>query len=388
MSCRSASTPSIAFGANIHRRRVDQPKFIPAYGGSLHFTGIPMQFAVTEQNKNKMKEQLKDMIEDYLYIGKTSSMDLFSHPCQSGRGYVVEAYVDFAYWYQTECTVNLAKHIEKDLTDRRDIRLTGLCVLKSNDAPWTYLRVRAIRHSMIDGYGASYPQLKEIQNGLVDEVNWSSLYIPFLPENLRLSGQILDANELSYLIDHHLGLGRVKRIDFIDRAVPAGAPAAKSAFVHFDYWYDNYDARSFRATMLSKGAIQLYGYNMIGQDNRFALLQDGQFSREPQYITLKINRAPIPDAPEAETLNVHQLAVAKRALEQQLAMLSETVRQLEAQLTEAHVQHENDLKIIRNLETDNATLCSHLMEQGKSTMYSSDGVYGIPSVMSLSELMV
>jgi len=347
-----------------------------------------MQFAASEQNKNKMKEQLKDMIEDYLYIGKTSSMDLFSHPCQSGRGYVVEAYVDFAYWYQTECTVNLAKHIERDLTDRRDIRLTGICVLKSNDAPWTYLRVRAIRHSMIDGYGASYAQLKEIQNGAVDDVNWSSLYIPFLPENLRLSGQILDANELSYLIDHHLGLGRVKRIDFIDRAVPAGAPAAKSAFVHFDYWYDNYDARSFRATMLSKGAIQLYGYNMIGQDNRFALLQDGQFSREPQYITLKINRAPIPDAPEAETLNVHQLAVAKRSLEQQIALLTETVRQLETQLTEAHVQHETDLKKIRNLETDNATLCSHLMEQGKSTMYSGHGLDGIPSVMSLSELMV
>ena len=392
-----SSIPSISFTSNV-RARSGQPtaKFVPTYGGSLHFTGIPVPYPYTVTNKNKdtIHNLMKNIIEEYLRIGKTSSIDL--RICSTGQRngeYVVEVYADFAYWYQTECTVELARHIERDLTDRRDIRLTDISI-GSRRAYWSYLRVRAIRHKMIDVYNASYSPLPNVAIGTMeqDKVDWSSLYIPFLPENLRLNGRVLDENELSYMIDHHMGLGRVKRIDFIDRTVQVGAIAAKSAFVHFNYWYDNYDARSFRATMLSKGAIQLYGYNAFGQDECFALLQDGQLSREPQYITLKINRAPIPDAPEAETLNVHQLAVAKRALEQQVALLNETVRQLEAQLTEARTQRETDLKTIRNLETDNETLCSHLMEQGNSAICRvvsrEFDMTPTPSIMELAELMV
>lgn len=314
-------------------------------GYSLQFINIPTMEL----------DQFAQWIDRELCLGRPATIRRI-YPSTSGREYQMDARVDFSYWYKTQSTMQLANHIEKEYVDDcsrmelTHIRLPGQRHLQN-------IVVRPLRSPL--------PDHRSRQPLVLGAEDWSSLYIPYLSEELRWNGnEVVDERVLTHLLDVELGIGRVKRIDFIERAVQPGMAGVRSAFVHFDCWYDNRDAQMLRATLMKRGSVQLSGAGDLYPN--FTRVSDGQ----TQFITLKINRTPIPEATEADVLNVHQLAVAKRALEQQLANAMLSIRQLEMQLAAAHMESETYRKTIRNLETENATLCSHLMEEGNSTIYT------------------
>jgi hypothetical protein len=72
---------------------------------------------------------------------------------------------------------------------------------------------------------------------VLEEGEWSSLYLPIVPKDLSLDNGDVQYDyqfALYEFFEDHLKLGKVDRIDYTPR--PDGQ---RSAFVHFEYWFDN-----------------------------------------------------------------------------------------------------------------------------------------------------
>ena len=188
------------------------------------------------------------------------------------------------------------------------------------------------------------------------ETDWTSIYIPQIPDTLYLDGIIGHGQEdgktpmhefvLEWLIKTNLELGQVSRIDYVTRASVGPAPPTKSAFVHMAHWNDTPHVRNFRQTLETKGAWKLASAIDKKQNNKVLQIMDIVGGKPvPRYLSLKINVAPIPTADA--TLNVHQLATAKAALEQQVANLTEAYKKLEAQ-SKVNNDLFNELKSVKN----------------------------------------
>jgi len=170
------------------------------------------------------------------------------------------------------------------------------------------------------------------------ETDWTSIYIPQIPDTLYLDGMIGREEDgttpmhefvLEWLVQTNLELGQVSRIDYVTRQSVGNAPPTKSAFVHMSYWNDTPHVRNFRQTLETKGAWKLASAIDKTRNNKVLQIMDTVGGKPvPRYLSLKINVAPIPTADAS--LNVHQLATAKAALEQQVANLTEAYKKLEA----------------------------------------------------------
>ena len=144
---------------------------------------------------------------------------------------------------------------------------------------------------------------------------WTSIYIPVLPADLEMDNGDMRYNEndtLCEFFEDQLKIGRVSRIDFMDKSIPGQHYVGRCAYVHFDAWYDNEVANMVRQNIDEKGEFWCNGY------------YDGyefcKFDRN-RFITLKVNHKPIPVAPV--DMNVHQIAAANTALEARVKELEE-----------------------------------------------------------------
>lgn len=182
------------------------------------------------------------------------------------------------------------------------------------------------------------PQVNRNSRLDLKETDWTSIYIPQIPDTLYLDGVIGREEEgktpmhefvLEWLIQTNLELGQVSRIDYVTRASVGSAPPTKSAFVHMAHWNDTPHVHNFRQTLETKGAWKLASAIDKKQNKVLQILDTVSGKSVPRYLSLKINVAPIPEADAS--LNVHQLATAKAALEQQVANLTEAYKKLEAQ---------------------------------------------------------
>jgi hypothetical protein len=150
---------------------------------------------------------------------------------------------------------------------------------------------------------------------ILEARDWTSIYIPVLPEDLTMDNGDVRLNmedALAEFFEDQLKIGKVSRIDFMSKPVPNSDRVAKCAYVHFDKWYDNNVAKLVRKTITAKGEFSCNGY------------YDGfEFCRfdNNRYINLKVNHKPIPAA--TEDMNVHQLAARVKFLEEQNALLEE-----------------------------------------------------------------
>ena len=174
---------------------------------------------------------------------------------------------------------------------------------------------------------------------------WSSIYLPQISNTLVLNeissspepGEIVDPTDkttpitedvLIWMFEKSLELGKVKRVDYITRASVGSNPPVRSAFVHFEYWYDTENVHLIRENMIKFG---VWKWSIVNDHDRRVSMHfmdtiNGKFT--VRYLNLKINAMPIPEADP--NLNIHQLAVAKSALEQQVLNLTEANRKLEA----------------------------------------------------------
>ena len=87
----------------------------------------------------------------------------------------------------------------------------------------------------------------------------------------------------------------------------------KSAFIHFDYWYNNNNAKFLRDKLNTSGQFKQKGFYDGSNTHRFMVRNDNG-DKVPGYFVFKINHKPIPEVEETE-LNMSQLVAANKVLE-------------------------------------------------------------------------
>jgi hypothetical protein len=153
------------------------------------------------------------------------------------------------------------------------------------------------------------------------EGDWTSLYIPIIPTDMMLDGNRFESRHLQDFIENKIQIGKVRRIDFVDRddlEYFDESNPIKAAFIHMEFWFDNYNANILRNALNSKGEHRQRGYHDGMKMNKFVAENKENMFR---YFVFKINHKPIPDADGK--LNIHQLAALKTKHEEEIKKLKE-----------------------------------------------------------------
>jgi len=163
---------------------------------------------------------------------------------------------------------------------------------------------------------------------------WTSMYIPVLSDKLLLMNHhdIVHKFQPKYLrdfLEKIIRIGKIRRIDFVDRDIPNSSTPVKAAFVHFEYWYDTTTARNLRNKLETYGQFRQKGYIYKGKRCSFYLQNDTQESK-PAFFDIRINHKPIQEA-ECDR-NVHQLYAENLLLEKELAEKKQIIDNLTQEL--------------------------------------------------------
>ena len=166
---------------------------------------------------------------------------------------------------------------------------------------------------------------------------WNSIYIPYLSNQLVLMNHY-DVEHpflpkyLRDFLEKVVRIGKVRRIDFVDRDVPSSTVPVKAAFVHFEYWYDTQTARNLREKLNTYGQYRQKGYIYKGKKCNFyqsmTTYQDGTI--RPGYFDIRINHKPIEET-DCDR-NIHQLYAENLLLERELAERNTRIEELQREL--------------------------------------------------------
>jgi len=178
-------------------------------------------------------------------------------------------------------------------------------------------------------------QSSDLDEMKLEEGEWNSLYIPVIPNKLCLSGPKGDNNRfkpkhLSYFLEKNLCIGKVRRIDFIDRNIDCDPVPVKAAFVHFDYWYDNNTSRKLRETLKTQRIYRSDGYNCLSEYGPAPYHCRFSMNNRRAYIDFKINHKPVED--NGNERNVQQLHAENRTLEATIVSKNNRILDLEREL--------------------------------------------------------
>jgi hypothetical protein len=166
---------------------------------------------------------------------------------------------------------------------------------------------------------------------------WNSIYIPYLSNQLVLMNHydVVHPFLPKYLrdfLEKVVRVGKVRRIDFVDRDVPSSTVPVKAAFVHFEYWYDTQTARNLREKLNTYGQYRQKGYIYKGKKCNFyqsmTTYQDGTI--RPGYFDIRINHKPIEET-DCDR-NIHQLYAENLSLERELAERNARIEELQREL--------------------------------------------------------
>ena len=166
----------------------------------------------------------------------------------------------------------------------------------------------------------NYPLLDALA---LDDDQWKSVYIPVIPNNLYLANPLntassnrFQAKYLKSFIENNLQIGSVKRIDFVDRSIENSDVPVKSAYIHFNHWFDSKNAKTLRYNLNTHGKHRQNGYFAAdGMGSKFySVLGDGSYGSG--YFMFKINHKPIEEVDYE--VNVPQLVATNRILEQKI----------------------------------------------------------------------
>jgi hypothetical protein len=185
---------------------------------------------------------------------------------------------------------------------------------------------------------------------------WNSIYIPYLSNQLVLMNHydVVHPFLPKYLrdfLEKVLRIGKIRRIDFVDRDVPSSTVPVKAAFVHFEYWYDTQVARNLREKLNTYGQYRQKGYIYKGKRCNFyqsmTTYQDGTI--RPGYFDIRINHKPIEET-DCDR-NIHQLYAENLLLERELAERNARIEELQRELQ----QLRSTMTIGANTQMDYAT---------------------------------
>jgi hypothetical protein len=180
---------------------------------------------------------------------------------------------------------------------------------------------------------------------ITEAMNFTSIYIPNLPEDLMLNGRkVCSESDLKYLFEFQFPLGVVKRVDIATRPHRNGCGHIRCAFVHFEEWFPF--SGKLRMKLAAGGEWRMYG------PTPFAPFYSSTNRGFERFITLKMNKAPIAEVPalDAEQMNVHQLVDNYKRLEAQLVEKDAKIAELEQYVKHLQNVSDNRLQMIQDLE--------------------------------------
>ena len=294
--------------------------------------------------------EIKDLVENILNIGVVASVYPVETMAKSGVAYKSANVLMSSLTNQA-----LLADFERDEGRANVNMIRGVTMSWDNGRPMDHLSIRRLADVSRWDYCSPNYKLE------LSEDAWTSMHIPIIPKNLSKfnpSTSTFDSNPkegfydtesgLTHLIQNQLGLGQVKRIDFVVRDDKPGNP--KAAFIHFDHWYDNKNSRYLRDRLNESGTFRQKGFYDGFNLQRF-MAQNGE-EQQDAYFIFKINHRPIPDVDEATCeLNIHQLVASNKRLidkvaEQDvlIASLQEQLAQIELSKTESTVNDWSDEK--------------------------------------------
>ena len=190
----------------------------------------------------------------------------------------------------------------------------------------------------------------EFEQMELGEDEWTSLYIPVIPDNLLLQNHYDRVHKFypKYLhgfIEKVLRIGKIRRIDFVDRQIQNSPMPVKAAFVHFEYWYNSVQSRNLREKLNTYGQFRQKGYTYKGRRCSFLTPHPDQTYRFG-YFDFRINHTPIREI-ECDR-NVHQLYAENLILEKELGKANATIVELQCQVNK--MQYQLDMVFNRHEE--------------------------------------
>lgn len=334
--------------------------FLPTYGNCIRIMCLPDEY--------NTHISVVELMERVLCIGRVYSVRIEDITLDNQKQTRFKtAYIEFKYWYESINNIMLNEKLHNLLEYRKDYPETITKKVElytrfqfhwANGSPMDHLSIRPIVSKEkknteswnlwnLDGRG-------QFQEMILSNDKWTSLYIPIIPSDLWLDGRPFDTrNDLQNFIEHYLCIGKVRRIDFVDRddlVIIDGNKPVIAAFIHMDKWYNNKIAHDLRNTLDNVGNFRQKGYLYCDRDNHVQLSKfytfvdhDLEMGTNPskiqeKYFVFKINYRPIPDADGI--LNIHQLAAIKTKNEEELTKNAEEIEKLKVLLEEKDAELE------------------------------------------------
>ena len=177
---------------------------------------------------------------------------------------------------------------------------------------------------------------REFARMALAEGDWTSIYIPVLSDRLVLKNHNdaihrFQPKFLRDFLEKLLRIGKVRRIDYVDRDIPNSSTPVKAAFVHFEYWYETQTARNLRQKLNTYGQFRQKGYMYKGKRcNFYHHSGDITDPARPGYFDIRINHKPIEET-ECDW-NIHQLYAENQRLEEEMSTIQDANQEMQAQL--------------------------------------------------------
>tara|TARA_B110000285_G_scaffold231802_1_gene301321 strand:- start:2118 stop:3158 length:1041 start_codon:yes stop_codon:yes gene_type:complete len=307
---------------------------------SLQLVSLPIEY--------NDEESVKKLFENVLHIGTVTNVRIIERKNynQRLRSEVVThtAFIDFENWNNTEAVNCMLYYINNTTQNTNNARKTSITAVIKEEIHWnngenmTHLSIREAR------VGSGKVESSNDTNELI-ELNgddWNSLYIPILPANMSIhhpdnTTNTFQPRNLKSFIENELRLGKVLRVDFIDRELEDGQ-LVKSVFIHFENWNNNANANFLREKLNKEGQFKQKGYYDGYNMHKFMVRNDNA-DKVPGYFVFKINHKPIPDVSTTE-LNMSQLIAANKVLEEKMTERDELIEKLQAELAELRGNNE------------------------------------------------
>ena len=313
------------------------------YENSLYDNHTSLQLVSLPSEYNS-KDGVQELIEKILRIGKVENIRIIERKNYNHRLHTEvvtkTAFVDFIHWNNTQSVQELHRLLNVETNQQG--RTNSVTVITSTPIHWdngdnmTHLSIREAR------VGSGKEDVESSTVAVADEGlvlnpdDWNSLYIPVLPNNMYIqhpdnTSNTFQPRHLKMFIENDLKLGKVQRVDFIDRELEDSNVVVKSVFIHFESWNNNTNTRFLREKLNTLGQFKQKGYYDGGMHR--ILIRNENGDKVPGYFVFKINHKPIPEVGETE-LNMSQLVAANKVLEEKMNEKNELIAKLTAELDE------------------------------------------------------
>jgi hypothetical protein len=255
------------------------------------------------------------------------------------------ALVEFTVWHNTQVAYTLYDALLR-IGDNDDDQLRGQSVrlhVENTNFQWdngdsmTHLSVReatmpkpSVASAVAGGGEATTAAVASARQLPLTESDWNSLYIPLIPNSMSLlhpdgTIRMFQPKHLQSFIENDLQLGKVSRIDFIDRKID-NVGTVKAVFIHFEHWNDNAAVTNLRNTLNAQDHSRQHGYYDGKYFHKF-IVRNENGDKVPGYFAFKINHKPIPEVAPTE-LNMSQLVAANKVLTEKMAERDAEIRRL------------------------------------------------------------